>query len=486
MLALVLLAQLAGAGSFAGSGGINSWKQPVTVISSVTASPDANTVVLSWTTDISADSRASCGSQQSHSNGDAAAATSHTITVSGLTPSTAYTCTVQSGSTTATVSSTTTALATTVPATGLVYGAFINYNTTPTPPFTMTGDTYYNAVSNDGANYMLTMDTSGWNGGANFSASLMLAKFSSLSPLTGTNVNLLSGYKGSALITDAKAGGLMSIAGSLYVLLNRITTSGTNAPYEPITAGSIIVSPDHGANWNNIQNPQGSFPNGQELAPDSATLWPQGIAGTNFSSNHFVMYGADDGTLGFSVANNRFNDGNEYVYVVSLGYGTASQSSVDNNDNAYLMRVPRSKIGRLNPTDYQYFVSGDGNLDTNWTNTASSAGAILTNTGKLGWSSINYIPALNRYLWMTFYYPSGVGTPANSVQLGYESPTPWGPWTLIATNTFTGTGYYSPIILHSSALAATLSGTAVTIMSTQNFTSLSNYNLFYQSIAVTH
>jgi Scaffold domain len=66
---------------------------------------------------------------------------------------------------------------------------------------------------------------------------------------------------------------------------------------------------------------------------------------------------------------------------------------------------------------------------------------------------------------MTFYYPSGSSNPANSVQLGYESPTPWGPWTLIATNTFTGTGYYSPITLQSSALAATFGSTTMTLMS---------------------
>jgi hypothetical protein len=493
-IATIMLLQLAGAGSFVpGQGGINSYYQAKPTISALTQSVDANTVVLSWTTSVASDSRAHCGSRESHDDGVQSGVTSHQLVVSGLAPSTGYTCTVQSGSTTQTIAATTTALAASTPITGLSYGTWTDYNAT-SPPFTMTGDTYYNTRSNDGITYLLTMDTSGWNGAANFTSSLLVAKFTSESPLTATTVNYLSAYgypsANPALqpeATDPKSGGLISVAGVLYMTFARL--DGILGNYEPITAGSLIASADHGAHWNNLQNVTGSFANGQETNPIATTLWPQIVSFTNWSNNNFVMYGADDGTVGAVTANNRFNDGNEFVYIVALGYTASNNtgaSSVCNNDNAYLMRVPRSKIGNMNTNDYDYWVSGDGNLDSNWSKNAASAGVILNNTGKLGDSSIQYVPALNRYLWMSFYYPTqNPLNTANSQHFGYESPTPWGPWTQIYNATFTGTGYYSPIILQDSALAATFGTTTMTLLSTQNFQG-AHYNLFYNTMTVSH
>lgn len=485
LIALLLL-------QFSGLGGVNTYPQNAPVISAVTQTSDANTVVLAWTTSIASDSRAHCGSQESHDDGapSQAAVTNHLITVSGLSPSTGYTCTVQSGSSTQTIAATTTALATSTPITGISYGSWTDYNAT-SPPNTMTGDTYYNTRSNDGITYLFTMDTSGWNGQPNFTSALQLAKFTNESPIVGSTVNYLSayGYPSSnpalqATPSDAKAGGLISIAGVLYGVLNRL--QGIYGNIEPITAGSLIASPDHGAHWNNMQNIGGSFANGQELDPLATTLWPQATSGTPWSANHFIMYGADDGTVGAATTNNRFNDGNTFVYLVSLGYGSGGNASVNNNDHAYLMRVPRSKIGNMNTNDYDYYVSGDGNLDSNWSKTASNAGVIMSSTGQLGWMSIQYIPALNRYLSMSWYYPSGASNTANSVHTGWESPTPWGPWTQIFTSsTFTGTGYYSPIILQDSALAATFGSTTMTLLATQNFQS-AHYNLFYNTMTVTH
>lgn len=35
-------------------------------------------------------------------------------------------------------------------------------------------------------------------------------------------------------------------------------------------------------------------------------------------------------------------------------------------DNFYLTRVPRAKLSRLQPGDYQFYTGGDGSLDTSW------------------------------------------------------------------------------------------------------------------------
>lgn len=470
-----------------GLSALNAYPMNAPTISALTQTVDANTVVLNWTTSIASDSRGSCGSHASVDNGVDAASTSHSIVVPGLTPSTLYSCTVQSGSTFSTIAATTTALPTTTPITGVSLGAMTNYNTTPTPACTMTGDTYYNTRSNDGITYMLTMDTSGWNCQPNNSSALQIAKFTQeTTNLVGSTVNYLSAFPYDYPTPTGKAGGLMSIGGTLYMLLNRLGL-GVTSTLEPVLGGSIMMSPDHGATWNNVQTPNTYTTTANEMLPLTHSFWPQGFSGSNFASNHFIMYGADDGTRGNSVAANRVNDANAYIYIISLGYGTGSQSSVNNNDNAYLMRVPRSKIGHLNRNDYQYYVSGDGNLDSNWSTTSTSSGVILNNAGKLGWMFIQYIPVLNRYLLLTFYYPNGAGTNAtNSVWLEYESPTPWGTWTQIGTQSFPTTGYYSPMILTDTALTAGFSPTTMTYLTTQSYAIPANYNLYYGTITITH
>ncbi|MGH7594678.1 MAG: hypothetical protein ACRELE_12630 [Gemmatimonadales bacterium] len=171
--------------------------------------------------------------------------------------------------------------------------------------------------------------------------------------------------------------------------------------------------------------------------------------------------------------------------MTSDGGGEACCAGVANGDHYYLARVSRGKIGHLHASDWQFYISGDGTLDANWTSSQGSAGAVLTNTGELGLPNIQYLPALNRYLLSTFYYPSGAGTPTNSVQLFYEAAHPWGPWTQIASQSFPTTGNYSPIVLQASALAATLPTVTITMLSTQSFTG-ANYNLFYGTVTVTH
>src|SRR5690348_2812167 len=70
---------------------------PATVISGLTASPDANTIVLSWTTNYASSTQASCGGMNSLPDASQNSVTSHVMPVPQLTPSTSYTCTVCSG-----------------------------------------------------------------------------------------------------------------------------------------------------------------------------------------------------------------------------------------------------------------------------------------------------------------------------------------------------------------------------------------------------
>jgi hypothetical protein len=219
------------------------------------------------------------------------------------------------------------------------------------------------------------------------------------------------------------------------------------------------------------------------MVPLSTSLWPQ-TAPTSFASSTFVVYGADDGTLGYLVTANRVDNANAYIYGVSNNVSSAN-AVWNNGDSYYLWRVPRAKILNLQASDYQFYVSGDGTLDANWTTSQSGAGAVLSNTGKLSLANIQYIPALNRYLLLTYYYPSGASTPSSTVWLAYESPHPWGAWTQIGTFTFATTGDYNPIVLQSDALAATFGSTTMRSMWTQNFAG-PNYNMFYATMTVSH
>jgi hypothetical protein len=174
-----------------------------------------------------------------------------------------------------------------------------------------------------------------------------------------------------------------------------------------------------------------------------------GTSPSTFGSATFINYCADDGTIGYFSACNRQDNADAYVYLIANEGAWNGGGAGGGGDNFYLTRVARAKLSRLQPTDYQFFTGGDGSLDSSWTSNQTGAVSILANKGKLGEPAVQYIPSLNRYLLLTFYYPEGLapkgGTAANSVWLSYESPHPWGPWTLINTMTWTGPGYYNPI-----------------------------------------
>jgi hypothetical protein len=491
LLAILLLtlpcqAQLSGSGSFVpGQGGLNGHFLNTPTISSLAQSPSATTVVLRWTTSLASDSHGKCGTEVAADDGVAAASTSHQVIVAGLVPSTGYTCTVQSGTTTQTISATTTALAATTPITGFSLGTATQYNTT-SPPHQMTGDTYYNCTSNDGVNYLTTDDTTGWDGVGN--SSMMLAKFTSLSPITGADVNLLTAYGQAAtpqpiLGLSPKDNGLFCMNGQLFIFLTNLQPAIANFPQ---TFGSIIFSNDHGATWNNMQAPTTFAANGTPMSPVNITLFPDQNAASNFASSSFIQFGADDGTLGYLVPQNRFDNGDAFVYGVSNNTGHQW-----NGNSYYLTRTPKAKLTQQNGTTFQFYVSGDGNLDSSWSTSQSAAKPILTDAGKLSLPSIFRVPALNRYLLMTYNATVDTNTPSETSWSIYEAQHPWpfpNGWTKIGSMSFPSTGCYNPIGLQADIIATTLPTVTFRVMWTCNFTTgISGiYNMFYATATLSH
>jgi hypothetical protein len=144
-----------------------------------------------------------------------------------------------------------------------------------------------------------------------------------------------------------------------------------------------------------------------------------------------------------------------YIYAVS------NNGSWNKGNYMKLGRVKREKIEELNSSDWEFYCGpvGDnaGNAgmdDKNWTKDAYSASHIIENKGKLSMEGIQYIWQIKRYVMLQWYYPDSYCTSFDSKHsffCFYQSPTPWGPWTIFyeKPNTYP-TGFYNPIIIPNS------------------------------------
>lgn len=492
-LAVMLLQQVTISGKTSGSFTVPT--QHVTTISSVVSSPSASSIVATWQTSYAASTSLACGTKDgAYTIASVDASDSQSLThqgiVAGLQPATTYYCQASSATGTQTATSTFTLMTMadqpSTAITGLSMGAISNYDAM-NPANQMWGDTYYNCRSNDGATYLTSDDTTGWQesgaGSSHFSA-LELAKFTSESPLAGITVNPFLSYGPASVGTgddnrSEKSSGLFCMNGKIFMAIGRQTNAatggmGTATAYRQYS-GQMIWSPDHGASWNNYQSPTTFHADASVTSPASASMF--GTTPTNMGSATFVMYCADDGTMGYQNPCNRHDNADAYVYLM------ANDGYWDSGNALYLARVPRAKLENLSAADYQYYTGGDGRLDSSWGAQASAAG-VISNAGKLGEPSVQYVPALNRYLLLTFSYPQGLATanshPEHTLWLGYEAPHPWGPWTLIHSTEWKTEGYYNPIVLNDTIY----SGTTPTIMFTGNFMVSPVYDMFTSTMTI--
>ncbi len=473
-------------------------------LSRISTATSATTIEASFETAAFASPSLTCGTAAgSYTNlsvdSGVGTALIHQQIVAGLKPSTHYYCkiTVKNAidSALSTFTATTQAPQASTPITGLTIGPMQYYNNL-NPKNQGTGDTFYNCKSNDSTTYITSDDNRGFmvsGQPANVATPMSLMKFLSEDPFVIQTVNPMKGY-GTFLVYTApdylssKNTGLFCMGGYLYMAIGRqggqpgskgTPTIDAGGAF-PQRAGQIIWSADHGRSWNNFQNPRKFFPGGAETNPPASLMF--GTTPTLFASAEFVHYCADDGTLGYTLACNQHDNGDAYVYLIA-NEGTWNGGGTRGGGNAfYIARVARAKLQDLNAAEYQWYTKGDGSLDSSWSNTQANATAIITNYGKLGEPNIQYFPALNRYLLLTFYYPQGVVGDSknltNSVWLGYEAPHPWGPWTLIHTSTWPGA--YNPVVLNDTAYT----GTTPTIMWTGDFANPANYTMRFATITL--
>ena len=288
------------------------------------------------------------------------------------------------------------------------------------------GDTWVSAWAKNGAVYTPSDDTDGFRkiGPGN----LAFNRIDGENPLqlSGVTINPMGDYgAGAEELSDGctwKSSGCYAADGVLYWVVARHKygeTSGDPNKRQTAANASIIKSVNYGRSWTRSAKENYEAP-----------MFP----GRRFATPYFVEYGQD----GKAAADN----GDMFIYAV------ANNGYWDNGDNLILGRVRRDKLGKLNSGDWEYYTGGDGLKENAWSRDISQTALVLNSPGKLGMNGMVYLPELQRYFMIGWYYPAGGGKIKEAchetVWDFYLAPKPWGPWTKISSHRFTPQGFYSP------------------------------------------
>ncbi|MGA7700935.1 MAG: DUF4185 domain-containing protein [Thermoguttaceae bacterium] len=290
------------------------------------------------------------------------------------------------------------------------------------------GDTWVTAWTKDGNLYSPSDDTFGFRRMGNANIAFNRLEGDDVRRLHGTSVNMMADYGKSAQLgrdgCSWKSSGCYAVDGVLYWVVARHKygeTSGDAKMRQTAENASILKSADGGKTWTRLVKENYEHPT---------------FPGRRFAAPYFIEYGRD----GEATVDNA----DRYVYALS------NNGFWDNGDNLTLGRVARSKIAKLSGSDWEFFRGGDGMDDAAWNADRHRAKLVLDAPGKLGMTGAVFIPALNRYLLIGWYYPAGSGklkgASVRTIWDLYQSPKPWGLWTKIGSKEYRPQGYYSPQI----------------------------------------
>ncbi len=171
---------------------------------------------------------------------------------------------------------------------------------------------------------------------------------------------------------------------------------------------SLIKSTDRGLTWTRTARENYASP-----------MWP----GPRFGGPCFIHYGRNGGQVAWDKADT-------YVYVMS------NNGFWNGGDDLILARVRRADLPRLDARDWAYCTGGDGLADGSWTDDPAKAALILRAPAQLGWTAPTFIPALNRYLLVSWYVSPTLKKwfEPNLVTYDfYEAEHPWGPWSMVSS-----------------------------------------------------
>ncbi len=215
-------------------------------------------------------------------------------------------------------------------------------------------------------------------------------------------VNPMRDYSGSGGC-GPKPTGFISANGKLYLAFQNMTgrsdlprnEADIMATYGHGYDAQIVESSDYGKTWN----------------PDLRAIQKPMFPGRIFGSPAFLNFGKDN-------AGARDN----FVYAVS-GEGW------DNGTHLRLGRTLATEI--MKPESWQWVAGvGPGGLPL-WSKDLKSAVPILTHPGYLGCVDMVYLRGISRYLLLSWHHKVKSNPDTGSELIVYDSPEPWGPFTLV-------------------------------------------------------
>ncbi len=296
----------------------------------------------------------------------------------------------------------------------------------PVPLADNAGDTWVSAWAKNGAVYTPSDDTDGFRRIG--SGNLAFNRIDGEDPLklSGVTINPMEDYgAGAEEGADGctwKSSGCYAVDGALYWVVARHNygeTSGDANKRQTAANASIIKSTNNGRTW--VRSVKENY---------DAPMFP----GRRFATPYFVEYGND------GKATN--DNADKFVYAIS------NNGFWDNGDNLILGRVRRDQLSALNAKDWEYYLGGDGLADSAWTHDLSHAALVLDSPGKLGMNGMVFIPDLQQYLMIGWYYPAGGGKIKDACRETiwdfYIAPKPWGPCRKLSSQRWTPQGFYSP------------------------------------------
>jgi CubicO group peptidase (beta-lactamase class C family) len=235
--------------------------------------------------------------------------------------------------------------------------------------------------SDDGNLYTAYGDGYGFKPYTEIKFSLGLARIAGrpAAGLEGINLRSTSGDRVGQGRFGAKASGLLSIGGTLYMLVRNTANA------------QLAWSEDHGHTWE----------------------WADWTFAESFGCPTFLNYGKDyDGAL------------DEYVYI----YSPEASTAYDVADNMVLARVYKHRLKEQRA--YSYFSGFDSDQNPTWQGNIKYRVPVFSNPAKCYRSGITYNAALQKFLWCQII-PLATETagPRFAGGLGiFESDYPWGPW----------------------------------------------------------
>ena len=256
------------------------------------------------------------------------------------------------------------------------------------------GDTYPMTWAADGNTYVSCGDS---NWGKKFDG-LDIERFEG-DPLNYKikKVNEMRGYTGGGG-DGVKPCGMISVKGVLYLAFQNLLRNKPPVYGSCSQHGSdamIVSSRDFGKTW----------------TPDIKKIKEPMFPGSAFGGPAFINSGKDN-------KNARDN----YVYAVS-------GDQWDNGSNLRLGRVPKDKIASRESWEFVTGITRDNRAE--WSRDLKKAVSVLFSDRKISLPDMVYIAPLKRYLLLTWSLHLDFDPDFGSALYIYESPEPWGPFTLV-------------------------------------------------------